>query len=212
MNLYITVIMRGLPVWFFLLLFFFYGYGKTDLTTLNKIAGLLALLLLGTAFLIGSLSYFIPKIFSPIKSYRKYIGISGFLIAFTHFLLSVFVYYNADIYYIFLDTSNPHIAAVYAGLFALLYFLFMTLTSTKSAIEAIGPQKWKALQTAGYVALALVMLHFILAETNNGEFVIRRLLGKIVFVYGFLVLIARIVVFFLIHFHKKPEVAEEKTE
>ncbi len=189
--------MRGLPLWYFLLLFFFYGYQQISWSMMNKIAGLLALLLLGTSFLIGPLSYFLPQVFTQLKIYRKYLGISGFVVALIHATLSTLFYFKMDLAFMLFDGKNEHLLGVWLGILALLIFLSMTLMSTKKAVEAIGASMWKKLQTGGYLALGLVMAHFILMETNNGLFIIRRPLGRAIFVFGFVVLAARLLVFFL---------------
>lgn len=191
------ILMRGLPLWYFLLLFFFYGYQQVSWSMMNKIAGLLALMLLGTTFLIGPLAFFFPQIFTRLKNYRKYLGISGFVTAVIHALLSFIFYFKVNLYFMLFDGKNTHLLGVWLGILALFIFLTMTLMSTKKAVEAIGASMWKKLQTGGYLALALVMAHFILMETNRGLFVIRRPLGRAVFVFGFVVLAARLLVFFL---------------
>lgn len=198
-----AIFMRGLPLWYFLLLFFFYGYQQVSFSMMNKIAGLLALLLLGTSFLIGPLSYFLPQLFTQLKIYRKYLGISGFVVAVIHATLSTVFYFKMDLAFMLFDGKNPHLLGVWLGILAVLIFFSMTLTSTEKAIETIGAANWKKLQTGGYLALTLVMAHFILMETNNGLFVIRRPLGRAIFVFGFVVLAVRLLVFFLA-LRKKP--------
>lgn len=198
------LIMRFLPLWYFFLLYFGYAYGKLDPIMLNKIAGLLALMLIATAFLIGSLSYFFSSVFTPIKHYRKYIGIWGFAVALAHTVLSFVFFYNTDIVYMF-SSQNEHLIAVYFGLTALFYFLLMTITSNTKAMQMLGSHKWKLLQTGGYVALLFVMLHFIFAETNHGVFNIKRLLGRIIFIIGFFAIAARLLVVILQWFTKKQD-------
>ncbi|MBI2036389.1 ferric reductase-like transmembrane domain-containing protein [Candidatus Microgenomates bacterium] len=167
-----AIFMRGLPLWYFLLLFFFYGYRQVSFSMMNKIAGLLALMLLGTSFLIGPLSYFLPQVFTQFKIYRKYLGISGFAVAVIHALLSFYSYFNMNLAFMLFDSKNEHLLGVWLGILAILIFLTMTVTSTKKAIEMMGAANWKKLQTGGYLALGLVMAHFIFMETNNGLFII----------------------------------------
>lgn len=144
----------------------------------NKIAGLLSLTVLGSAFILGPLSYFFPVKFSSLKHYRRYLGISG-----------------KDINFMLFDPTNEHRLGVYAGLTALGIFFLMTVTSNTKAVQLLGYKWWKVLQTIGYVALALNILHFFLMETEKGVFTIRRPLGKVIFVFGFVVLFFRLVVF-----------------
>lgn len=197
MKLLKNIIIYGLSLWVFLLLFFFYGYGEATSLMFNKIAGLLALVLIGITFLIGPLSYFFPVIFDQFKTYRRFLGVSGFLVAVLHAILSFLFYFHGNFSFMLFDPNNEHILGVYLGIIAIGIFLLMAITSTDKAVELLGFKRWKVLQTTGYLALILVMLHFIFMETNKGVFVIKRPLGRVIFVFGFLVLLARIIVFIL---------------
>ncbi|MBI4079529.1 MAG: hypothetical protein HY429_04515 [Candidatus Levybacteria bacterium] len=197
MKVFKNLLMYGLPFWLFLLLFFFYGYGKTDIATINKIAGLLAISLLGTSFVIGPLSFFLPNLFIPLRPYRKYLGIFGFAVALSHATISFIFVYNADLFFLLFDPANERLFAVYAGLTALFYFFFMTFISTAWAVKIVGGKWWKILQTGGYFAFAMAIVHFVLAEMQNGVFVVKRPLGRIVFVFAVIVVLLRMTVFLL---------------
>ena len=164
----LDLLIYTLPVWLFLLLFFFYGYGETSPVMLNKMAGLLSLLLIGITFLIGPLSYFFPNLFNHFKTYRKYLGISGFVTAIIHAVISYFLDFQGNLTFMFLDPNNEDLFGVYIGSLAIGIFLLMTITSTNRAIKLLGFRHWKILQTSGYFALFLVMFHFILMETSKG--------------------------------------------
>lgn len=165
------IFMYGLPLWIFLLLFFFYGYAQTTPDMFIKITGLLALVLLGITFLIGPLSYFWQP-FNRLKVYRKYLGVSGFFAVLLHVFLSYFFHFNANLSFMLSNSQNEDLLGVYIGFIALGIFLLMAITSTEKAVKLLGLSRWKALQTTGYLALLLVMLHFILMETENGVFTI----------------------------------------
>ncbi len=197
----IDYIFYTLPISLFFILFFFYGYGQVSGLMMNKIAGLLAFTLLGLTLALGPLSHFVPHIFDGLKKYRKYLGISGFIIAVIHGLLSTVFYFKMNISLMF-DSKNPHLSGVYVGLVGLLLLLFITLTSNKKAIQTLGFQKWKALQNISYVAFALTLFHFVLMETNKGLFIIRRPLGQVIFYFGFVVLIVRIISFIIVSVKK----------
>ncbi len=205
MKLLRNIIIYGLPLWLFLVLFFFYGYGEATPLMFNKIAGLLALILIGITFLIGPLSYVFPSIFKQFKTYRRFLGVSGFLVAVLHAILSFLLHYHGNLSFMLLDPNNEDLIGVYLGLTAISIFLLMAITSTDKAVELLGFRRWKMLQTTGYLALILVMLHFIFMETDNGVFVIKKPLGRMIFVFGFLVLVARIIVFLLTLTKRKPK-------
>lgn len=170
---------------------------------MNKIAGLLAITLIGMSFILGPLSYFF-SFFLPLRKYRRFLGVSGFYVTIVHAVLSYLFYYNKDAYFMLFSTKNEHLIAVYAGALALLYFFAMTFTSFPWWVRYLGARKWKTLQSLGYAAFAVAMAHFILAETNNGVFIIRRPFGKALFVFGCIVLLARISVFLVQKFKTNP--------
>lgn len=113
------------------------------------------------------------------------------------------------------DAKNEHLLAVYLGLVALGILLSETLISNEKVIKFLGAHNWKTIQMISYVALILVILHFFFAETNKGIFVIRRPLGKVVFIFGIVVLVVRMLVFLIMLFrdikeHRKPIVPDQK--
>lgn len=186
--------MYGLPAWGFIGLLVFYDYGEVSLVMMNKIAGLLALILIGCSFIIGPLSSLVT-FFDHLKTYRKYLGIAGVLVALIHIILSFVVRFHSDLAFMLLGPNNAYLLGVYAGLIGIGIFVIMTLTSTKRIMTQLGFHVWKMIQTAGYVGLLAVMLHFILMETSKGIFIIRRPLGRFIFVFGFFVIFLRLVVF-----------------
>lgn len=187
------LVMYGLPLWGFITLFFFYGYGEISLVMFNKIAGLLGLGLIAASLLIGPISFFLPY-FDRLKIYRKYLGVAGFLIALVHAGISYSIKFHSDASFMF-SPNNPYLLGVWAGLLGIGIFALMTLTSNNKAVKSLGFKKWKIIQSAGYIGLLAVMLHFILMETNKGVFVIRRPLGRVIFIFGFFVILLRFVVF-----------------
>lgn len=194
-------IVYSLPVLLFLILFFFYGYAQTTPAMFNKIAGLLAFLLLGITLIIGPLAYFFPSAFDRLKIYRKYLGISGFFVAIVHIILSSIFYFHLRLDYMLFDIKNEHLLGVYMGLLAFGILLTETLISNEKAMKFLGSHNWKTIQMVSYAALVFAILHFFLIETNKGVFIIRRPLGKIIFVFGFIVLVVRMLVFLIMLIH-----------
>lgn len=199
------VLMYGLPFWLFLILFFFYGYGQVTPSMFNKIAGLLAFILLGITLMIGPLGYFFPHLFDRLKIYRKYIGISAFIVAVIHVILSSVFTFKLRLNFMLYDPNNSHLLGIYIGLIALAILLTETLISNEKAIRFLGSHNWKSIQMMSYAALIFAILHFVLLETNKGIFIIRRPLGKVIFIFGFIVLIVRLLVFFILLIRDRRE-------
>lgn len=189
-----------MPVW--MLLLFFAFNPRLGPNALNRTIALVAVALVGITFIIGPLSRFV-KAANGYKIYRKYLGLSAFLFMVFHALLSVVFFYDLDISFM-LSFDNPRMLQVYSAIIAFFIFFLMAITSTVKAIRLLGPKNWKLLQTTGYIAMAFVMLHFMLANTTRGVFEITRLYAAIAFLFGIIVILARILVLALVALEKKP--------
>ncbi len=135
-----------------------------SLRELNKILALGAIGLVSITFLLGPLSKLWPKRFTRFLSWRKFIGISGFAAALLHGIYSIIAIYDLSLDKMIF--SNPNAFGFVTAVIALAIFFVMTLTSTKKAMQQMGYEKWKKLQTTGYIALVLAILHFIILETK----------------------------------------------
>lgn len=178
-----------------LLLFTFYGYFEVSMSMANKISALAALALIGIALLLGPLSKLWPNIFQRYKQHRRWLGITGAILALIHIFITLAAYYKLDIFRI-LTPSGQYMWGVYAGLAAIIIFCMMALISNKEAVKRMGYHKWKMLQMLGYLAIVLVIVHFLILETKEGVFKVRPL-GYALFIFGILVVLARIAIHFL---------------
>ncbi|MFA6035948.1 MAG: ferric reductase-like transmembrane domain-containing protein [Candidatus Micrarchaeia archaeon] len=191
MDLFVT----SITLIVLLLLFTFYGYFEVSMSMANKISALAALALLGIAFLLGPLSKLWPSIFQRFKQHRRWLGITGVILALIHIAITLATFYKFNIFRI-LTPSGQYMWGVYAGLAAIIIFCMMALISNKAAVKRLGYSKWKLLQMTGYLAMALVIAHFLILETKEGVFKVRPL-GYALFIFGILVILARIAIRFL---------------
>ena len=191
-----------MPVWGFLALFFFYGDAAVTPQAMVKEFGLLSLSLLCITFIIGPLSFLFSPVFNHLKVYRKYLGLSGFFAGVIHVSLVLFYYYHLN-FSIFFDIQNPRYLSIFLGVLGLLILCIISISSIDHIKGFLGYGKWKAIQTTGYLALLAIMEHFILIETKNGVFAIKKPLGQVIFLFGFLVILVRFVVFLLVEFRRK---------
>ncbi|GAB4121162.1 MAG: ferric reductase-like transmembrane domain-containing protein [Roseiflexaceae bacterium] len=93
-----------------------------------------------------------------VLSLRRPLGLYGFLYASLHMLLFVVVDYGLDFVLIWdVVSEKPYIIA---GLAALLLLIPLAITSTKGWKRRLG-KGWKALHRLVYLAIPLVVLHFL---------------------------------------------------
>ncbi len=196
------MVMYGLPVWGFFILFFWYGDAALTPQAMVKLFGLLSLFLLCVTFAIGPLSFFVSSVFSHFKVYRRYLGIAGFLAGVVHAAL-VFIYYYHLNFSVFVDIQNPRYLGMFMGLLGLTILFLLAVTSIDRIKGWMGYTRWKILQTTGYLALLAVMEHFILVETKNGVFMIQKPFGQGIFILGFVVILIRFIVFLLVEFRQR---------
>ncbi len=170
-----------------------------SLKELNKVAALAAIGLIAITFILGPLSKIFPKIFSQFLFTRKFIGLSGFVFAFLHALYSVIVIYELDLNKMLF--ANPKIVGFISAVISLFIFFLMSITSTEKAVKVMGYKNWKTLQTTGYIALFLAILHFIILEIKPGKGFDVRPFGVLFLFIALVALILKILTLFI----KVPE-------
>jgi len=129
----------------------------------------LAFLLLHVILVIGPLCRLNPR-FLPLLYNRRHLGVSMFLIALIHAIVSLVQFHAlGDISPLeALFISNPNYDSVSQfpfqifGFFALLILFLMAATSHDFWLENLSPRIWKALHMMVYVAYALIVLHVAL--------------------------------------------------
>lgn len=168
-----------------------------SLRELNKVVALEAIGLIAVVFLLGPLSKFWPRVFNQFLCLRKPLGLTGFGLAVLHTIYSFVVLYQFDLNKLL---QSPKIGGLAAGAIALAIFFFMSLTSTKQAVERLGYRRWKTIQTFGYIGLLAALLHFFLLETKNWALDVRPF-GLVFFYLTAVALLLRLGIIFV----KVPE-------
>jgi methionine sulfoxide reductase heme-binding subunit len=138
-------------------------------TILIRAFGTLAILLLHIVLLIGPLCR-LSSSFLPLLYNRRHFGVSLFLVAAVHGILSLTWFHgNADVDPLLsLFTANRHYASIAyfpfqtLGFGALLILAAMAFTSHDFWLSFLGPRFWKAMHMFIYVAYGLVIMHVAL--------------------------------------------------
>ncbi len=138
-------------------------------TTLIRAFGTLALLLLHVILIVGPVCR-LNKAFLPILYNRRHLGVSLFLIAVTHGILSVLWFHGSGNEHplISLFTANLHYNSFQyfpfqpLGFVALVILAIMAFTSHDFWLSYLHPKFWKAMHMLVYVAYALVIMHVAL--------------------------------------------------
>ncbi len=165
----------------------------------NKVFALAAIGIISIVFLLGPLSKLFPAKFGHFLYMRKTLGIIGFGIAALHAIYSFIEFYKFSLVKMFIE--NAKFIGIVSATVSLLIFFIMTATSTKNMMVRLGYQKWKAIQTFGYVALALALLHFYLYETKPDIGLDVRPFGMLFFYLPIAALLLRAIIIFM----KTPE-------
>ncbi len=157
----------------YLLVFIAYNISKFPQHNFNTILirafGTLAIILLHFVLLIGPLCRLSDK-FLPILYNRRHLGVSLFIIAAVHGVLSLIWFHgNTDINpMLSLFTANKHYGSIAyfpfqtLGFAALVILAAMAFTSHDFWLSFLSPKFWKAMHMLVYIAYALVVLHVAL--------------------------------------------------
>ena len=138
-------------------------------TILIRALGTLSILLLHFILIIGPASRFSPKLM-PLLYNRRHVGVSTFLVAAAHGILSLIWFHGGSNVPILdsLFTSNLHYDSLQffpfqtLGFFALLILAAMAFTSHDVWLNVLSPATWKVLHMLVYVAYTLVIAHVAL--------------------------------------------------
>jgi methionine sulfoxide reductase heme-binding subunit len=132
--------------------------GANPIATAMNQLGLLALV-----FLCASLACTPLKILFgwkwPIRV-RKTLGLFGFFTALGHFLVYLVLDQVLVLSAVVEDVLERPFIAV--GFTALVLLVPLALTSTKEALQRMGPKRWKRLHRLAYVAASLGIVHYVL--------------------------------------------------
>ena len=91
--------------------------------------------------------------------YRKMMGLFGFFYALLHFLNFFILDAELDFSFVIKETLDKPF--IYLGMIALLILTFMAITSTKDLFR-----KYNKYHKLVYLALALITIHFIMAQKS----------------------------------------------
>ncbi len=132
---------------------------------LNKATSLAAVIFVACSYLIGK----IIRWHDHDKALRlvviKFCGLMGFFLAAVHAFFSLCLLSPAYYGKYFDDGGRLNLqgeVAMTVGVLALFFLLAPALTTLPMMPKAIGGQRWKRSQRAGYVARALVVVHLVI--------------------------------------------------
>jgi sulfoxide reductase heme-binding subunit YedZ len=154
-------------------------------TALNQL-GLLALTLL-VASLLATPAKLVTGATWPLKL-RKLLGLAAFFAALLHLAVYVVLDQGLDFGGLARDVVlRPFIAAGFAAVVAMTP---LALTSTRRALQRLGPRRWQALHRLAYVAGVLGVVHYVLrvkafptepalyGAVLGASFAVRAVLGR----------------------------------
>ncbi|MCX8206037.1 MAG: ferric reductase-like transmembrane domain-containing protein [Candidatus Micrarchaeota archaeon] len=130
---------------------------EATLAEANRAAGWAALALIAIVMALGPLSRIWPQKFMRYLYVRKPAGIIGAVLAIMHSAYSIAEFYNGDL--LLLISYAPVRIAVAFCLISIGILILMTATSTQTAVKIMGYDRWKLLQTTGYIAIFAAAAH-----------------------------------------------------
>ncbi len=131
---------------------------------LNKATSLAAVIFVACSYLIGKIIRWHDHDRALRLVVIKFCGLMGFFLAAVHAFYSLSLLSPAYYGKYFDDVGRLNLEgeiALSVGVLALFFLLSPAVTTLPMMPKAIGGQRWKRSQRAGYVALALVVVHLV---------------------------------------------------
>ena len=163
--------------WFVVIFGFSFAYGVIryhfagdvpwrhfPLFILNKATSLAAVIFVACSYLIGKIIHWHDHDKALRLVVIKFCGLMGFFLAAVHAFFSLSLLSPAYYGKYFDEAGRLNLqgeVAMTVGVLALFFLLSPAVTTLPMMPKAIGGQRWKRSQRAGYVALALVVAHLV---------------------------------------------------
>lgn len=146
-----------LPLLYLIMEVFYFQNANDPIKYIYTFTGVVAVVLL---FATTTLSLIRPYI--NLISYRRQVGLFTFFYAFLH--LSNFIVLDAEFDLEFVLKESLDKPFIYLGMIAFFILLFMAITSVKTLFA-----KYYTYHRAIYVVLALVTIHFVMAQKSLSQ-------------------------------------------
>lgn len=127
----------------------------------NKAIALGSVVFIAISYLLGTLNQLFSGTFSDKLSLRKHFGLLGFTLAWIHSLISLIIL-RPDYYRSFFLGDSLNLTGeltLLFGVLAMIIFSIVAITSLPSVFKNMEYNRWKSIQSKGYLAFLLVMLH-----------------------------------------------------
>jgi DMSO/TMAO reductase YedYZ heme-binding membrane subunit len=131
---------------------------------LNKATSLAAVIFVASSYLIGKIIRWHDHDKALRLVVTKFCGLMGFFLAAVHAFCSLCLLSPAYYGKYFDEVGRLNLQgeiAMSVGILALFFLLSPAVTTLPMMPKAIGGQRWKRSQRAGYLALALVVVHLV---------------------------------------------------
>jgi DMSO/TMAO reductase YedYZ heme-binding membrane subunit len=179
----------GFSLFGVILAYFWWESGELAVFGINQAAADAGTILISLSMFLTVLSYFFDR-FDKKIIYRKHLGIIGFAYVVAHI---VFVVLLMPTRYPLTGWLTTRILPFTFGAIATAIFALMTLISNRYAASSMGGVVWRGiLRYGGYGALVMSLVHIWLA-TSRFWSITSPSLSMLVFVFGALTVVARVV-------------------
>ncbi len=131
---------------------------------LNKATSLAAVIFIASSYMIGKAIRWHDHDKALRLVVIKFCGLTGFFLAAIHAFFSLGLWSSAYYAKYFDDVGRLNLQgeiAITVGVLALFFLLSPAVTTLPMMPKAIGGWRWKRSQRAGYIALALVVVHLV---------------------------------------------------
>jgi len=198
-KLYLQTIFLSVFLTLFILIYYLLSGHHFTERVINKVLADSSFLIIGLSLVLSSICYFF-NFADKFIIYRKHLGLVGFGILIFHIYISVTSSYYAPFpgYYL---TANK-LYSFLSAISAFIIFAFMATISNKLSLTKLGPQTWRALLRLGFIGYVFSLYHFGIKNLelwekylfDNSSTLIP--MSLIIFVFGCLVVILTILLFF----------------
>ncbi len=153
---------------FWLIQFLFQRYfasvGDSDGAIIRSFA-FAGMTLISASLFSSALFLWVPRL-AQYWRFRRYLGVSGFVLIFLHVQAVMKLYFNFDTSVVYFS-FNPLVNPIIFGSIAFMILFLLAVTSNDWAVQKLTPKVWKALHRFVYIAYISAIFHFFLMAPSG---------------------------------------------
>ncbi|PIR43396.1 hypothetical protein COV24_03045 [candidate division WWE3 bacterium CG10_big_fil_rev_8_21_14_0_10_32_10] len=199
-KLWIESALLALLIFMGSLAYLFVQNESVNVILMNRSLAFTAIIMIDLSFIVSGTSYF-WGIGKTKMSYRKMVGVIGFVISLVHASIASNIFFGS---YVWITYTFKYVYSLLPALLAILIMTMMVVISNWGIPNLLGGVLWRRLLRVGYVAIFFIIIHATILSYSEWIYWFTKFspifppLSLIAFLFSVFTIILRIALFIVL--------------